>query len=150
LLDFMLRREREKPPKFPYPPISPFVGSFFDADYRYLDDPANTQHDWLDFLKRRHLGDEWLFTTGGEFRYRLMDEQSSRLTAVDNNYNLIRPRVYGDLSWGDRIRAYIEFISANAFHESLAPLPIDRNLADFLNLFVDVKLFQPFDTPMYV
>lgn len=150
LYDFFRGRERENPPKFPYPPISPYAGSFFDADYRYLDDPNNTQHDWLDFLKRIHMGDNFMFSTGGEFRYRLMDERASRLTNFDNNYNLIRTRVYGDLSYGDRVRAYIEFIEANAFHESLKPLAIDNNPADLLNLFVDFKMFETLGTPAYL
>jgi Alginate export len=150
LLDLVRDNPREKPPKYPYPPTSGCAGSFFDADYRYLDDPANSQHDWLDFLKRRHFGDEVMVTTGGEFRYRLMDEQASRLTNADNNYNLIRTRVYGDFYYRDRLRAYIEFIEAHAFHESLAPLPIDRNFADILNLFVDVKLFEQLGVPGYL
>jgi hypothetical protein len=150
LLDLLRGNEREKPPKYPYPPISPYPGSFFDADYRYLDDPNNTQHDWLDCLKRIHLGDNLMFSTGGEFRYRLMDEQASRLTAFDNNYNLIRTRVYGDLSYRDRVRAYIEFIQANAFHESLPPLVTDNNPADILNLFMDFKLLETFGTPAYL
>ncbi len=105
LLDIFRGHEREGPPKYPYPPISPYAGSFFDADYRYLDDPNNTQHDWLDCLKRIHFGDSWMFSTGGEFRYRLADEQASRLTPFDSNYNLIRTRVYGDLAYGNRVRS---------------------------------------------
>ena len=42
VLDLLRDRARENPPKTPYPPQSGFAGSFFDADYRYLDDPENT------------------------------------------------------------------------------------------------------------
>src|SRR5262249_20113413 len=52
LLDCVQGNYREKPPKLPYPPLSPFIGSFFDADFRYLEKPDNTQVDWFDPLKR--------------------------------------------------------------------------------------------------
>ncbi len=51
---------------------------FFNADnFGYLDDPNNTEHDFFDPLKRIHLGDNWLFTSGGEFRTRYMNEHDS-------------------------------------------------------------------------
>ncbi len=46
--------------------------------------------------------------------------------------------------------AYIEFIEANAFHESLKPLLTDNDPADILNLFVDVKMFDAFGAPGYL
>src|SRR5579871_1049920 len=54
--DCLTGNYRENAPKFPYSPISITPFSFFDADFRYLDDPNNTQHDWLfDLTKRIHL-----------------------------------------------------------------------------------------------
>jgi hypothetical protein len=149
LMDWFQGKCRDNPPKFPYPPFSADAGSFFDNDFRYLDDPDNTQTDWLDPIKRIHIGDDWLLSTGGEFRARWVDEQGSRLTATTNDYDLIRTRVYGDLWFRDRVRLYVEFIDAHAFNESLPPLAIDNNPDDFLNLFMELKLFQLFDSPVY-
>src|SRR5262249_35801646 len=64
--DLLQGNERENPPKFPYGPIGPTPFSFFNADFRYLDDPQNTQTDWLDCTKRIHFGDNWLLSFGGE------------------------------------------------------------------------------------
>src|SRR5262245_19722806 len=41
LLDVAEDNYREAPPKFPYPPFCIIPFSFFDADFRYLDDPKN-------------------------------------------------------------------------------------------------------------
>lgn len=149
LVDLLLHNCRETPPKFPYPPISPSPGSGFDYDYRYLEDPKNTQHDWLDCLKRIHIRDNWLLTLGGEFRYRFMDEISSRATGVNNQYGLIRTRAWADLWFRDRFRAYIEFIEAHSTTQALAPLRIDQNPADILNLFLDVKVWENDGVPIY-
>src|SRR5262249_24079419 len=76
--DLLRGKERENPPRFPYGPIGPTPFSFFNADFRYLDDPQNTQNDWLDCTKRIHLGDHWLLSVGGEERIRYMNEVDSR------------------------------------------------------------------------
>jgi hypothetical protein len=69
-LDWLRGDPRDGPPKYGYPPTSAFSGSFFDADFRYLDKPDNADFDYADPLKRIHLGDNWLFSTGGEIRDR--------------------------------------------------------------------------------
>ncbi len=148
--DVFRREFRDKPPRTPIPAFSLIPISFFDVDYRYRDDPANTDHDWLDFLKRIRLGDHWLFSTGGEFRYRLMDEAPARLTAVNDNYHLLRTRVYGDLWYRDRLRFYLEFHDNHSFGNDLPPRPIDINPTDFLNLFADIKVLERFGAPGYV
>lgn len=150
VMDVLRGRFRDKPPRQPMPAFSLIPMSFFDVDYRYLDDPTNTDHDWLDFLKRIRFGDDWLFSTGGEFRYRLMDEAPARLTSINDNYHLIRTRVYGDLWYRDRLRFYLEFHDCHSFGNDLPPRPIDRNPADFLNLFADIKVLERFGLPGYV
>ena len=65
---------REKPPVYPWPPFTLDVVPFYDNNFRYLDDPDNTQTDWLDPLKRIHLGENWLLSFGGEERIRYDDE----------------------------------------------------------------------------
>ena len=93
--------------------------SFFDADFRYLDDPKNEYHDPIfDCLHRNHLGDCWLFSLGGEERLRLMDSQNDRLSGQNNRYMLERTRVYGDLWYSNLFRAYVEFIDARSYYEN--------------------------------
>src|SRR5262249_13508958 len=91
-LDLILRRDWPDRPKQPYGPYGACAFSFFDADFRYLDDPNNTQTDWLDWLKRIHPTDDFLLTLGGEYRYRFMAEYDSRLSGKNNFYNLLRER----------------------------------------------------------
>ncbi|HEY1380978.1 MAG TPA: alginate export family protein, partial [Gemmataceae bacterium] len=149
-LDAILGDRRPKPPNYPYPPNGAMAGSFFDADYRYLDKRDNRQHDFFDPLKRVHLGDNWLFTTGGEVRFRYMDEVNSRFTGQNNEYDLFRTRVYGDLWYRDEVRLYVEYLYANSWNEDLAPLPVDVNQNDLLNLFVDLKVGEIGGRPIYI
>src|SRR5438105_5268451 len=124
--------------------------SFFNADFRYLDDPDNTQRDFFDCLHRIHLRDNWMFSTGGEVRIREMHETDSRLSGIDQNYQQVRTRIYGDLWFQDRFRLYVEYLDAQSFNQRLAPLPIDINRSDLLNLFVDIKLIDINGHPAYV
>lgn len=141
---------REAPPRFPYPAFALMPPSFFDADFRYLESPKNTQFDCFDPLKRVHLGCDWWFSTGGQFWWRSMHEVSSRLTGRTNDYDLLRTRVYGDLWYRDQLRFFVEFLDAHSFNQDLDPLPIDRNRADLLNAFVDVKIADIDGKPAYV
>ncbi len=148
LLDVLTQDGQEGPPKYPYPRFGLIQFSFFDADWRYLDKPDNKEHDPFDFLKRIRLGEDFLFTTGGDVRLRYASEDSGRLTGTYNSYTLLRTRVYGDLLYQDRARLYAEFIDAHSFNEDLAPLVIDENRHDFLNLFVDLKLCEVHNSPV--
>jgi hypothetical protein len=150
LLDLLKDNERQTAPKFPYGPISITPFSFFDADFRYLDDPKNKQYDWLDFTKREHFRDDWMFSVGGEERIRYMNEVDSRLTGKDNVYELLRTRVYGDLWYRDVFRVYVEYIDAQIFDNELPPALIDVNRSDLLNLFADLKLGELDGDPVYV
>lgn len=150
LKDCLTDHFREGPPRFPYPPVALMQPSFFDADFRYLDSPKNTQHDCFDALKRVHLGCDWLFSTGGEFWWRTMHEVNSRLTGATNDYDLLRTRVYGDLWYRDQFRVFVEVLDAHSFNQDLSPLPIDVNRSDLLNAFIDVKLGDIDGKPAYV
>ncbi len=88
-------------PKYPYPRNGAMQFSFFDADFRYLDDPKNTECDAFDALERIRVGDDFLFSTGGELRSRYHNEFNSRLTQTDNSYNLSRVWAYTDLWYKD-------------------------------------------------
>jgi hypothetical protein len=71
-----------------------------------------------------------------------MDENNSRLSGRDNTFDLWRARAYTDLWFNVCLRVYAEFITAQTFNQDLAPLPIDRNYADLLNAFVEVKIAE--------
>ncbi|HMF12983.1 MAG TPA: alginate export family protein, partial [Gemmataceae bacterium] len=151
LEDCLTGNERQAPPKYPWGvPISPCFFPFYDNDFRYLDDPKNTQHDWLDLLKRIHCGYNWLLSIGGEERVRYMYEIDSRLTGKFNDYTLLRSRLYGDLWYKDWFRVYVEYLDAQSFGQDLAPLAIDIDRSDLLNAFVDLKVGELQDQPIYV
>jgi hypothetical protein len=150
LLDLLTGTYREKAPIFPYPPFAITANSSFNYDFRYLDNPDNTQHDWLDPLKRIHLGDDWLLALGGEFRWRHMHEVDSRFTGKNNDYDLTRSRFDVDICYRDIVRIYAEIIDARATSEDLPPLAIDRNYFNIQNLFADVKTIELLDTPVYL
>lgn len=150
LLDAVRGNGLEAPPKYPYPRFGLMSPSFFDVNWNSLDDPQNEEHDYADCLKRIRLSDDLLFSTGGSVWNRYMDEYNSRLTAANNDYLLTRVRTYGDLQYKDRLRLYAEFIGAYSNGQELAPLPIDVNRADFLNLFVDLKVAEVGGAPVYV
>lgn len=149
-LDCIRGNLREGPSKYPYPAFAFMPPPFYEADFRYLDNPENTDTDYADCLKRIHLGDNWLFSTGGQVWNRYAHETNARLGRVDNGYDLLRGRVYGDLWFRDQFRLYAEFISAYSFAHELVPLSIDRDPADFLNLFVDWKIMDAGGYPVYV
>ena len=149
LLDEIEGNFREKPPKYGYPRFALISPSFFDADFRYLDDPKNKDHDFFDPIKRIHLGSNWLLSLGGQTSTRYMHETNSRLTRKENDYTLFRTRAYADLWYQDMFRIYGEFIGADSIGYELNPLVIDRNRADILNLFADVKIGEVQNAPVY-
>ncbi len=151
-LDVILDNYRENPPQFGYPRHAVNATPFFDADFRYVDNP-DYNPDVFERLHRIHVGDNFLLATGGEFRLRYFNEVNSRLTGRDNNYELYRLRVFGDVWYQDRFRLYVEFIDAQdvGYNRKIAPLLIDRDFGDLLNAFVDVKVFSEADgTPWYL
>ncbi len=150
LFDALTGNYREGPPKYPYPRSAINPSPFFETDWRYLADPNNTDTDVFDPLKRVRIGDNWLFSTGGEVRNRFVGEYNSRLTQHDNNYDLTRVRLYGDLWFRDDFRVFAEFLGAYSNWQDLPPLVTDVDRADFLNLFVDVRPFDLNGKPVYV
>ncbi len=150
LRDMVAGNYRQEAPKFPTVPFSIMPNSFFDADYRYLEDPNNTQFDFFDPLKRIHPNDNWMISFGGEERLRFANEENSRLSGKDNSYLLTRSRIYGDLWYKDIFRVYAEFLDARSTHQTLAPLLVDVDHADFLNLFMELKIWEFNDKPVYV
>ncbi len=145
----LLRGEyREQAPPAPFGLHASNVTPFYDHDFRYLDNPDNTYHMWSDCYKRVHIGDDFLFSTGGEMRYRYNNYTNGALTnftpgltkAVDNPYDLTRLRVYGDLWYRDEVRVFVEMIDARTFNQNLPPGGADATGTDLLNAFAEVKL----------
>jgi Alginate export len=149
--DLLRGNYRQNPPVFPVPPFGliPPV-PYFDANYRYLDKPDNDQTNWADPTKRIHLGDNWMFSVGGEERIRYNNEVDSRLTGKDNVFESYRSRIYGDLWYRDLFRVYVEYIDANVSNQDLPRSPTDVNKSDLLNLFAEVKGFELGGNGVYV
>lgn len=142
LFDFLTDTPNEKNPPSGYVPFAFMPPSFFDVDFRYVESIPYEDRTFVEKLKRIPVGDCLTFSTGGSIWVRYMDEHNSRLGTVDNTYTLTRFRAYADLLVGDRIRFFGEYLWADNLGSELAPLPIDVNLGDALNLFVDVNLFD--------
>lgn len=150
LIDAIQGDWSEKPPAMPYGRTSLKPYPFYDVDFSYLDKPDNLQCDWSDCLKRRELGCNWLLTSGAEVRNRYMSEANSRLTGNNNTYEQLRTMAYVSLWFQDRIGFYAQGIDAHQFGHEAPPLAIDVNRTDFVDLFVDLKVFEIDDAPVYV
>lgn len=140
---------RKAPPKYPYPLIALSPLSFYDADWRFVDEPGYDA-DALERLKRIHVRNDWLVSTGGQTWFRYANEYNSRLTEVQNEYNLYRVRPYMDVWYQDKYRFFIEGIFADLGGASLAPLPTDINRGDFQNLFAEARIAEIESKPVYV
>ncbi len=140
LSDLLNGKCSDKPPPLPYTLFGFYPPSFYDTDFRYLDKKDAQWCDFWDPLKRIHPNDNWLVSFGGQSWFRQMNEVDSRLTATDNNYGLVRTRLYADTWYRDQFRIFAEFIYADSFWQDSEPLPIDINRSDAQNLFVEAKL----------
>ena len=149
LLDAVRGEARDAPAPFGYPPFALMQPSFFDADWRYLDNPKTPPQDFLDRLKRVRVGDDWLLALGGATWTRYSNEHNSRLGGAHHDYLQVRSRVYADLWYRDAVRVYAEGLYADTFAHNLPPLPIDSTRFDFLNLFADVRLAEVAGAPVY-
>ncbi|MDY3556388.1 alginate export family protein [Gemmata sp. JC717] len=152
LLDHIRGEYLEKPPRYPFGSRSLNSIPTYDYDFRYLEDPKNTQHDWSDCYKRIHFGPDgdFLFSTGGEVRDRYMNEISSRGTGTNNFYNNFRVRAYGDFWYKDQFRVFAEFMDADVYGNRLPPNANDGSGPELQNGFVDAKVGDPFGGPLYV
>jgi len=156
LYDLLRSRELPDRPYNPYLQWGQNANPFFNVDFRYLDDPSNTETFLFDSIKRIHLGDDWMFSTGGEFRdrYSSLDNaylyNKKPLAGTDETFNLVRARAYGDLYYRDIFRLYGEFITADSSPQTVPHLSSDVAKADILNLFVEVKVLPLGDEGVYV
>jgi hypothetical protein len=148
LIDFLTGQKQETP-RFPFGLYSLNSQPSYDYDFRYLDNPNNTQTSWTDGFKRIHVGDNFLASFGGELHTRYANERNSQGLGITNNYNQIRTRLYGDAWYRDEFRTFVEFIYAETIDNNVPPLPIDGTNADLLNAFVEAKAGSPLGTPAY-
>ena len=142
--------QTDGPPKSGYAPIGLMPPSFFDSDFRYLEDPKTPPKDASDRMKRMKIGDDFMLSLGGSAWSRYMNEYNSRLTQRDNVYQLSRARIYSDLWYQDKLRFYIEGIASYTQFQDLPPLAIDETGPDFLNLFIDAKVAEVGGNPVYL
>jgi hypothetical protein len=149
LADMVFDRPLAAPPKSGYPPFALMPPPLYDADFRYVDDPNYTP-DFFEKLHRIHLGNDWLFGTGGTAWWRSMQETNSRLSGKDNVYDLYRVRAFGDLWYRDTFRIYAEMINADTTHQQLPQRVTDMDSLDFQNLFIDVKIGEIDCHPVYL
>jgi len=151
LSDLLSGTNRDNLPPSPWPAIGLLPPSFFDLDYRKVDPPGEDRtFPVLDEMKRIPLGDHWMLSTGGDIRYRHMNENNSRLKPIVNDYDLFRARVFTDFWYHDDFRLYGEFITAEIWNNDLPPVLPDKDPADFLNLFAEMKLLEYDSAPAVV
>jgi hypothetical protein len=148
MLDWVHGIDRKEAPKAGYPRAIALPLGFAEANFNYVDDPKHTPT-FTERLHRIHLGDDWMFGTGGEYRNRFNYEGNSRLTGRSNHFDLNRIRIFGEIWYQDRFRVFAEFIDARTTPQTLTPLQTDRNHGDLLNLFVDVKTMTIADEAVY-
>ncbi len=149
LLDLVTGNKRTAPPAAPYAPFGLLPTSAFDIDFRYLEKPGY-EKDIFDPVKRIHAGNDWLLSFGGQFWFRHVQENDSRLTNGNNSFDLTRTRLHADLWYRDKVRLFAEGIDARSFNQNLTPLAIDVNHTDMLNLFADIKIASLKEGSAYV
>jgi hypothetical protein len=157
-LDSIEGNERDKAPPYPYRLV------FYNNDFAYLDRIGGQPVDWLDGLKRMHFGygdslwddngrpNGFMLSIGGEERIQFKDEvggANGRFDGKDDDYQLLRTRVYGDLWYRDWVRLYVEYLDARSFNQDLPPLAVDVGHSQIQNAFVDLKLGSVDDNPIY-
>ena len=150
LMDVATGNYREGPPRSPYPPYALMRNSFFDADFRYLDDPNYVSENFFDRFHNVHLGDDFLLGTGGQMDYRHMFQFNSRLSGKTDDFDLLRARIYGDLWYKDIFRVYVETLASTTVNQDLPPLKTDYEPIEFLNLFFDLKIAEIDGKPVYL
>ncbi len=149
LWDLLTGNERKAPPVAPHAPFGLLPVSSSELDFRYMEKPGY-EKDVFDPVKRIHLGSDWLLSFGGSFWFRNMRESGSRLEPGDNTYNLLRTRLHADLWYRDKIRLFAEGIDSRSYSQEKAPLAVDANHTDMLNLFADIKIADVKDGQAYL
>jgi len=146
------------PPPAPKPGANPCTTShksvFYDNDFSYLEDPDYHGHCLGDCWKLMPVGNCGQYGTldvGGQMRLRYHHEVGMgqnlagpgvlRFEDTEHDFMLSRFRLYGNWKIDDCTRVYVEGISAEVVDDGdYLPRPIDVNVGDFLNAFIDYEL----------
>lgn len=148
-------------PSAPKPPPQPWKLTYFDNDFSYKYDPnhlpllgENFKDVPLGGLMDWEGAEETRISAGGEIRWRSMNEVNRLrppfLLQDRSVYDLIRWRNYLDLKHSDWVRIYVEMIDAEIFNNDLPATGIDRNRWDLQNAFVDLKVLERDDKPVWL
>ena len=150
-----------KPAGPPKPPPQPWKPCFFDNDFSYKKAPhthlfgEELKDMPLDSIVPWDIAEDTRLSVGGEVRHRYMNE-NNRLRAPFGNsgarstYDLVRWRQYFDLKHSDWVRVYIEMIDASSTGNDLPITGIDVNRWDLQNAFVDLKVLERDDKPVWL
>jgi len=130
------------PSEPPSPP--PYKLVRYNEDYRYLQDPER-RADILDVVKYIPFdrGGDWWLTLGGEIRerYEYFENYNWGLGPQDpNGYLLQRYLLSADVHYRDTFRVFGQFMSALEDGRIGGPRPVDEDLSDLHQGFLDVKL----------
>ncbi len=148
-----------KPAGPPKPPPQPWKPVFFDNDFSYKKTPhthlfgEDFKNVPLDGVLPWDIAEDTQISVGGELRHRYMDERN-RLRAPfgaggHSTYDLLRWRNYLDLKHSDWVRVYVEMIDASIDNNELPVTGIDENRWDLQNAFVDLKVLERDDKPVW-
>jgi hypothetical protein len=148
-------------PAAPKPPPQPWKILYFDNDFSYKKNPNHTplfgenlKDVPLDSLFGCETAEDTRISFGGELRYRYMDEVNRlrpTFTVPGRSvYDLVRWRNYLDLKHSDWVRMYIEMIDAEISNNDLPVTGIDVNRWDIQNAFVDFKILERDDKPVWL
>lgn len=143
------------PPEAAPPPLKArpkYLGLRYDEDYSYLDGPEDAyEPGLLDPIKNIHLGDNWRLTFGGSLRFRVEAETDKAFGAEprgQDTFQLYQYLLHLNLRYKDSVRVFVEGITAHDEDRDLADRPLDENLWDIHQAFVDWKLSSNLDNLM--
>ncbi len=146
-----------KPAGKPKPPPQPFKLMMFDNDFSYKKDPKHTpifgeelKNIEIDRIFPIEPLEDTRISFGGELRWRFMDEANRlRKPSGSSNYQLLRWRNYLNIEHSDWFRGYIEMIDASSYNNDLPVTGIDVNRWDIQNAFIDLKVLERDDKPVW-
>lgn len=150
LFDLVHGDLRPEAPPAPFGLTSSNQTPSYDHDFRYLEKPDNAYHLWSDAYKRVHIGENFLFSTGGEMRYRFNDYTSRDAVGKNDVFDLTRLRAYSDFWYRDRFRLFVEMIDARTYNQDLPPGLTDATGTDLLNAFVELKMADLAGSPVQI
>ncbi|RFZ85250.1 hypothetical protein DYU05_06530 [Mucilaginibacter terrenus] len=120
----------------------PFKQLRYDEDYRYL--TTDTSDSWYKRLKFAPVSKnkESFFSFGGEVRYQYFHFNNQDWGAApEKNDGFILTRYLGHIDFhaGNHFRTFVQLQSSLANGEAESPSPVDQNLLDVHQAFVDLS-----------